>query len=664
MPDLEHLFRPIKIRNTVIRNRIVQSAHITGYVENGLPSDRHVRYYEARAKGGIGLIITEAVAVSPLTDVRPDIACRGWAEGFTDRARKVTDAIHAQGAKAVLQLAHGGSVMSGYYTWKHSEAPSGIPAVAGLAGEVPSAMSVEEIQAVVKQHAAVALKGKEAGYDGVELHLGHGYLVQQFISPIHNVRTDAYGGSLENRVRFSLEIIDAVRKAVGDDFIVGVRGSADELLPGGYTLEDAKQFMPMWARTGQIDYINVTVAQSRSFMWAIPPMMVPPRPFVYCAAEIKQLVDIPVLAVIRINDPVTANEIVKNHEADMVIMTRATLCDPEMPNKAREGRLDDIRQCIACNEGCWERLLKHHEPITCMQNPEAGREAEFAIRPAPVPKKVMVVGGGVGGMKAAAVARRRGHKVSLYEKSGELGGAILISTRVPSRQEFGQAVRFLKHEVEHLGVDVHLDTEVTAEMALKENPDVVIIATGASAVDDVRRESVGTGSAIEIAPGTHVATAEDVLLGKVECGRKVVIADQQNYMKGMITAEFLAERGKEVTLVMPLPIRYTSANPYELDHLTLAVQTAALKAKGVRRVGDCEVKRASPGKVVIRDVFTEQDEELDTDTLVLSYWRKADTRLYDELRGRIGSIHKIGDALSPRRCINAIYEGHKLAMEI
>lgn len=664
MSDLRHLFTPLKLRNTEVRNRIVQSAHITGYVENGLPSDRHVRYYEARAKGGVGLIITEAVAVSPLTDVKPTTGCRGWAAGFVPRARKITDAVHAHGAKVILQLAHGGSVMSGYYTWLHTEAPSAIPSVAGLAGEVPSALTAKEIKAVVQAHVDVARNGKEAGYDGVELHFGHGYLVHQFISPIHNVRTDLYGGSLENRLRFSLEIIDAVRNAVGNDFIVGVRGSADELLPGGYTLEDAKQFMPIWAQTGKIDYLNVTVAQSRSMVYAIPPMMVPPRAFVYCAAEIKQLVDLPIFAVIRINDPVTANEIIKNHEADMVIMTRATLCDPELPNKAREGRLDDIRHCVACNEGCWERLLKHHEPITCMQNPEAGRELEFAVKPAASPKKVMVVGGGPAGMKAAEVARRRGHTVSLYEKADDLGGAIMITTKVPSRQEYGQVVRYLKHEVQRLGVDVHLNTEVTPEMVLKEKPDTVIVATGAVTIDDVRPEVVGTGSAIEIERGTHVVTAEDVLEGKVECGKKVVIADQQNYMKGMVTAEFLADQGKDVTLVMPLPIRYTSANPYEVDHFTLAIQTGTLKSKGVKRVSDCEVKQARPGKVVIRDVFTEEAQELDADTLVLSYWRKAETRLYDALQGKVEEIYKIGDALSPRRCINAIYEGHKVAMNI
>jgi hypothetical protein len=267
-------------------------------------------------------------------------------------------------------------------------------------------------------------------------------------------------------------------------------------------------------------------------------------------------------------------------------------------------------------------------------------------------------------MKAAVVARQRGHDVSLYEKSGELGGAILITAKVPSRQEFNQAVRHLKHEVDRLGVNVHLNTDVTADRVLRESPDTVIVATGGVALADPSPEVVGTGFAIDIAPGTHVVTAEDVLTGTVECGHKVVIADQQNYMKGMVTAEFLADRGKEVTLVMPLPIRYVTANPYEVDHFTLAVQTANLKSKGVKRVTDSEVTAARPGTVVIRDVFTEQTEELNADTLVLSYWRKAENKLYDELRGKVKELHKIGDALSPRRLINAIYDGHKVAMSI
>jgi 2,4-dienoyl-CoA reductase (NADPH2) len=397
--------------------------------------------------------------------------------------------------------------------------------------------------------------------------------------------------------------------------------------------------------------------------YAIPPMMVPPRAFVYCAAEIKQLVDIPVFTVIRINDPVTANDIIKNNEADMVTMTRATLCDPELPNKAREGRLDDIRQCIACNEGCWERWGRR-EPITCMQNPEAGREGVFRIEPAAKAKKVMVIGGGCAGMEAAVVARQRGHDVTLYEKADELGGAILIPAKAPSRQELGQSVRFLKHEVERLGIPVHLGTEVTADKVLAENPDAVILATGATTIEDPSPDAVGPYASIEVEQGADVVTAEDVLEGKAQTGQKVVIADQQNYMKGLVTAEVLADQGKEVTVIMPPPFRYLVANPYEMDASTHGVQIMNLKTKGVKRVSDCKVKRAQAGKVTIEDIFTQEEQEMEADTLVLSYWRKAETRLHDELEGKVKEIHLIGDALAPRRLIDAFHEGYTVAAEI
>ncbi len=660
MTELSHLFSPIKLRNVEIRNRILQSAHITNFAEGGLPSERHLRYYEARAKGGIGLIIQEATVVNPYTGLHPTLS-HGWKDGVVDRLRRIGEAVHAHGAKLFLQLAHGGVVASSYYNFLHLQGCSPVPTPAN--GEIPRVMTRNHIEEVVQQHVDLTLKAKEAGYDGIELHFGHGYLQQEFLSPAYNIRKDEYGGVLENRMRFGIEVIDAVRAAVGEDFVVGVRTSADELIPDGYTLEEAKEFMPIWAKSGKIDFLHVTVAASTTMAYAIPPMMVPPRPFVYCAAEIKQLVDIPVFAVIRINDPVTANDIIKNNEADMVTMTRATICDPELPNKAREGRLDDVRQCIACNEGCWERWA-HQAPITCMQNPEAGREGVFKIEPAASSKKVMVIGGGCAGMEAAVVAKQRGYDVSLYEKAAELGGAILIPAKVPSRQELGQAVRFLKHEVERLGIPVHLGAEVTAEEVLEQNPDSVVVATGATTIEDPRPDVVGPYAGIEIEPGADVVTAEDVLEGKAQTGNRVVIADQQNYMKGLVAAEFLADQGKEVTVIMPLPIRYLVANPYEMDASTHGVQIMNLKTKGVKRVSDNKVKRVQAGKVIIEDVFTQEEQELEADTLVLSYWRKADTRLHEELEGKVKELHLIGDALAPRRLIDAFYEGYKVASRI
>jgi thioredoxin reductase len=464
-------------------------------------------------------------------------------------------------------------------------------------------------------------------------------------------------------MRFGLEVIDAVRRAVAGDFVVGLRTSADEMVPKGLTLDDMKEIMPIWARTGQIDYLNVTIATYKSLAPVIAPMMVPPRSFVFYASEIKQVVDIPVFAAIRINDPVMANDIIKNNEADMVVMTRATICDPEMPNKAREGRVDDVRMCIACNEGCWERITQR-DPITCMQNPETGREGIFKILPAPDPRKILVAGGGVAGMEAAIVARQRGHQVVLCEKTGELGGAVLIWTKAPARQEASQTVRFMKHELERLGVEVRLNTQVTPALVETERPDVVIVATGATTVENPLPDVVGPDAAIEIERGAHVVTAEDVLDGKAQTGQRVVVADFQNYMKGLVTAEVLADQGKEVTVIMPLPFRLLGNNPYDMDGPTHVIQLVNLTAKKVKRVSDFEVKRARPGKVTIRNVFTEQEQDLDADTLVLSYWRKADKKLYNELQGKVKELHKIGDCVASRRLINAVYEGYKVAMEI
>jgi len=660
MTDLAHLFSPLTIGGKTIKNRILQSAHITGFVENGLPTDRHVKYYEARARGGVGLIVQEATVVSPDCQYHPEMFPQGYRPEITPWLRKITEAVHRHDAAIFLQLWHGGHVSTSMHTWRPGWSSSEVPNAAF--GEVPVEMDGRMIRQAVQQFADLAQKAKEAGYDGVELNFCHGYLQQQFLSPFNNIRTDEYGGNLENRMRFGMEIIAAVRQVIGRDMVLGIRSAADEFIAGGFTLDDAKEFTARWARTGDVDYLNLTVATSKSGPYAVPPMMVPPRPFVYCAAEIRQVVDIPVCAGVRINDPVMANAIIENGEADMVAMARGLLCDPEFPNKAKAGRLDDIRQCIACNEGCWERFC-HHEPITCMQNPEAGREGEFQITPADHPRKVMVIGGGCAGMKAAAVAKQRGHQVDLYEKSPELGGVILIPAKVPGRQELEQAVRYLKHEITSVGVPVHLNTEVTAEMIEAKKPDVVILASGGKTIRNPGADVVGPGQAIQVAAGTDIAAAEDVLEGKAETGQRVVIADYQNYMKGLITAEYLADQGKAVTLVVPFPIRMMTHNSYDIDIMTYAVQLRNLETKGVKRISEYEVKRAAPGKVWIQNVFTEEFEELDADTLVISYWRKADTALYDALKDRI-DIRRIGDALSPRRVINAIYEGYKVATEI
>ncbi len=661
MMDLSDLFSPITLRHCEVKNRILISGHVNGMAGNAsLPNDRELRYHEARARGGYGLIVMGAAAVSPHSWLFPSVIT-GWKDEIVPRYRRIADAVHAHGAKLMVQAWHNGHQETGFYSWTNAQAPSQI--VSAGQGEAPAVMDEDDIARAVKAYADFALRCKAGGLDGVELHFGHGYLPQQFLSPYSNIRTDRYGGSLENRMRFGTEVIDAVRKAAGDDFVVGMRLTADELIPCGLKLSDVKEIAPIWAGSGKVDYLNVTVATYRSVAPAIAPMMVPPRPFVYLAAEIRQVVDIPVFAAIRINDPVMANDIVRNGEADMVVMTRASICDPEMPNKARAGRLDDVRQCIACNEGCWERI-EHHQPITCLQNPETGREGEFRLVPAPRAKRVVVVGGGPAGMKAAAAARERGHRVTLLERAGELGGAILIPARLPARQEWSQCVRFLAHELRRLGVDVRLNTEATADLVLAEKPDAVIVATGSGVFRRSSPGDVGPDAAIRIEPGAHVVPAEDVIEGKAETGQNVVVADFQNYVKGLITAEFLADQKKNVTLVMPLPFRLLAANPYDIDKPTHAIQALNLTVKDVTRISDYEVKRVAPGTVTIRNVFTEKDREIPADTLVTSYWRWSETALYEALKGKVGDLRKIGDCVAPRRVINAIYEGYKAGMEV
>jgi mycofactocin system FadH/OYE family oxidoreductase 2 len=660
MTELSHLFSPLQVGRIEVRNRILMSGHLTGFAEFGLPSERHARYYEARAKGGIGLIIMEAVPVSPHGYITP-FAVQGWNDAIIPGFKRISDAVHEHGAKIFCQAWHNGGENSSRFSRIYSQSCSDVPSCA--VGEIPVAMTEAEINDAIKMYVSFALRLKEGGYDGVELHFAHGYLPEQFLSPYTNNRKDKYGQSLENRMRFGLELIDAVRSAVGNDFVVGLRISADELVPGGLTLEDMKEITPVWDQTGKIDFLDVSIGNYKTIAPMIAPMMIPPAPFVYASAEIRELVNVPVFTAIRINDPVTANDIIKNNQADMVVMTRATICDPQMPEKANQGRLDDIRLCVGCNEGCWEQITSSM-PITCAQNPEAGSEGVLKIEPAPEKKKVMIVGGGVAGMEAAITAKKRGHLVTLYEKSGHLGGALLIASKAPARAELAQVVRFREHEIKRLGIDVRLNTEVTGEMVAKENPDVVIVATGATTINDPSPGIVGVEASIEIDDGAHVVTAEDVLEGLSQTGQRVVIADLQTYMKGMATAEVLADQGKEATLIMPLPIRVLLANPYNMDGPTHIIQIINLTNKGVKRISDYSVKKAMPGKVIIRNHFTEQEETLHADTLVLSFWRKSNAGLFYELQGKVANLHRIGDCISPRRYIDAVSEGYHIGSSV
>lgn len=658
MTDFPNLFEPITLRNLTVPNRIFISGHFTHFAENNLPSDRLKHYYETRAKGGIGLIITEAQSISRHVWPVPN-TCIADTDAIIERYKNLADAVHPHGTKIFAQLWHNGHHSFSKISWLPVQSCSPVPCPAS--GEVPKELEEEEIQEVYQQYARAAVRAKKGGLDGIELHFGHGYLPQQFLSPYTNIRQDQYGGSFENRLRFGLELIDVVREAVGDEFVMGIRMSADELLECGLKLQDMLEAAQRWEQTGKVDFLHVTIGTYKTAAVAIPPMGTPPRPFVWMAAEIKQVVDIPVFAVIKISDPQTAEEILENHEADMVAMTRATICDPELPNKTREGRVDEIRLCMNCNEGCWGRC-QETLPITCVQNPEAGREKEFRVLPARERKRVMVVGGGLSGMSAARVAAMKGHEVELYERGEALGGQILVSSRAPFREDLMESVRNFEKDLGRLEVPVKLGTEVTEEMILKKDPDHVIVATGALPISRPTPDVVGPDMAMEIDPEAHVVSAWHVLSGEEETGEKVLIYDVQPHLQGFAVADFLSSKGKDVEmLIMGLrPV----GSVFDVDGPTLAIHLLSLFSKDVKFSTFAYVKKALPGVCICQNPVTYAEKEIPCDTLVLSYWRKANDDLYRGLKGKVRSLKRIGDCVAPRYMIHAVYEGYVAANAI
>jgi len=429
--QFQHLLSPIRIKDVDIRNRIVSTGHGTGLGEHRAPNQRLIDYHVERAKGGCGLIIVEIGSVHP-SCITPLI---GHDERLIPEFRKLTDAVHEHGAKVVLQVGHIGRQR--FHGQRLAWAPSAMPfRFYDVVGLTPKEIEVEEIQEVVEGFGKAAYITKESGFDGVEIHSLYGnYLLGGFVSPYSNKRTDEYGGSLENRMRIVYEVMDAVRKSVGDEYMVGMQLNGDDLTPGGLGLEDFKEIASLIDQTGQIDYLVAKAGTYWAVNMVIPDMQHPLGLWVPFSSAFKEVTEkAMIIAVGRINDPVFAEKVLADGHADMVAMTRAQIADPDLANKVREGRLEDIRPCLACNDGCWGRIYGGF--FCCTHNPAAGRERRLGngtLLPAENKKKVMVIGGGPGGLKATEIAARRGHRVSLYEKRGELGGQVKIAVKGAGR---------------------------------------------------------------------------------------------------------------------------------------------------------------------------------------------------------------------------------------
>jgi 2,4-dienoyl-CoA reductase-like NADH-dependent reductase (Old Yellow Enzyme family)/thioredoxin reductase len=638
-PNFPNLFTPLQIGTFTVRNRILSTAHFTGFGERGMPSERHKDYWGSKARGGIGLIISEVQPVHPTAGIGSSmILC--YRDNVVEAFKPVVEEIHQAGARIIAQVWHPGKSTL-VYSVKEVVSSSAIPSPAY--GGRPRALTVGEIRELVRSYAEGAARMRKAGLDGVEIHCAHGYLPLQFMSPLQNVRTDEYGGSEENRIRFPLEVIKAVRQEVGDDYTVGIRITGDELTPGGLTLSDMKRITPQLVASGKLDYVNVSLGGYN----VIAPMGTPHGAYVYLSEGIKEVVKVPVFCIGRIVDPIMAEEILSRKRADMVGMTRANMADPGLANKAKEGRLGDIRPCIGLMT-CWSRTA-HPEGITCGLNPSVGHEEKYKITPALKKKRILVIGGGAAGMEAARVAAERGHTVILYEKEAYLGGQLMIASKTTNRAEMIKPVEYYQNQLKRLGVLVHLRTAVTKEMIGLEMPDEIIMAAG----------GLPKGMSIPGAESGQVVQGRDVLLGSAKTGERVVVVAADGGMEGLGTAEFLADQGeKRVEVLIP---QYKAGQ--DLEKVTSYHLFYRLTQKNVVLSTRARIE-AVKGKTIMVSKGTDRSRIENVDTIVLSLGSVSNDDLLRDLGSLKNKIHAVGQCRQVGGLFESISDGLKIGLEI
>jgi len=645
MTSFPRLFSPIRLRNTEIRNRILSTGHQTYLAKGGLPGEDFVAYHEARARGGAGLIITEAA--------------RFHATGFTDSPelivasddcipglKNLADSVHRHGARIFGQLSHSGRVtkrMSGGLRGV-AYAPSVVPDQ--RFHTMPRAMPVALIEELVEEAGKAARRFGEAGFDGIELLASHGLLISDFLNPRNNRRTDAYGGSFENRLRFLTDLLAVVRAGLGDGPVIGMRISAEEIEPGGLEKDEVIAICQALKAKRAIDYVNTTLGSMQGLggsVHVVPPMEIEHAYVAPRAGTLRAAVGLPVFVAGRINQPQIAEAVLAAGQADMCGMTRAMISDPEMPDKARTGRLDDIRACIACNQAC----IGHYHMgvgISCIQNPVTGRERRLGSTAKSVtPRRILVAGGGPAGMKAALTAAERGHRVTLHEAGRRLGGQVLLAQLLPERAEFGGLVTNLQHELARAGVEVKLNAPVSAETVRHERPDAVIVATGGL---PYRPE-------IEGAEDAHVLDAWAVLEGRANPGGRVLVADWRCDWVGMGVAEKLAREGRHVRLAITGTNVGQNLQQYLRDHWAGKLHRLGVVVIPYARLFGVDADTAYMTHLVTNEPIIASEVE----TVVLALGHRPDTSLEEELAPLGIPLHLAGDCLAPRSAEEAVYEG-------
>jgi 2,4-dienoyl-CoA reductase-like NADH-dependent reductase (Old Yellow Enzyme family)/thioredoxin reductase len=618
--------------------------------EDGTVSQALIDYWVARAKGGWGLLIVEFTAIDPLGKVGPCHPCL-WSNKFIVGLKKLTDAVHKCGARIAIQLSHTGRQTTQKILGIPGAQPvSASPIPCPLDREIPRELSSGEVYELIEKFGDAAVRARDAGFDAVEIHGAHGYLLAQFMSTYSNKRIDEFGGSLHNRMRFPIEVIHNIRRKIGPSFPLMFRMSGEEKVPGGRTLDESRVIARMIEDAG-IDAIDVSVGVSGSSQYIIAPSVLPPGFLLSSSQEIKKAVSVPVIAVGRINHPLIAEDAIETGKADLIAWGRSSLADPELPKKVAAGKLDDICPCIACLQGCTRSFPLPFKPlsklgVTCLVNPFCGREGEMQIKPAMKRKKIIIAGGGPAGLEAAWVAAARGHAVTVYEKNSALGGQYRIAAIPPFKQDIARALSYYIHMGKKHGVYFKMGTEVTARQIIAQKPDAVIIATGSEPIiPDIRGIK-----------GNRVATALDILEGKKQPGNRVLIVG--GGMVGCEVADFLGEHLHRVTLIEML------------SEIAMDVPLAAgyflrrrLKEYGVQIETKTSVIEFLEDGALVKMGGKESRLE-GFDTIVLALGTQSVNNLKGQLEKKISELYVIGDALAPRLAINAIEEGARIALEI
>ena len=638
---MQYLFSPFEIKGCHLKNRIVMPGLASFLIENdGSITDKTVEHYRRRAAGGPAMVIVEACAVSPEGIVSPHQA-RIYDDRFVEGLARIAQAMRAEGCLPAVQIHHGGRQTSARIINQKPVSPSNLPCPT-IRGEVEP-LTIDGIQEIVFKFGKAARRAREAGFDLIEIHGAHGYLVNQFLSPFSNIREDRYGGDTAGRARFAVEIVAELRRRVGQAYPLSFKISAQEFVPGGLTVEESIELLKLIVAAG-VDIVQVSAGNDATAEWICQPMFMDKACLADSAAKIKQALDMPIMAVGRINDPVIAEEIIRGGKADLVCMARGLLADPEMPNKAKEGRLDDIRMCIACNT-CMESIFRKGR-VECLVNPTLGREREMELQPAEKKKRVMVVGGGPGGLHVAAVAAARGHEVLLFEKQLQLGGQLLLGSVTQYKKELLGLIRFHAKQLEKLGIQIHLDREVTPETVKETNPDVVVLCTGAT---PLHLPLSGIEKSI-------VLSVPEVLNGHKPVGRKTVVIG--GGATGCEVAHHLTENGCQVTIVEQLP-RIAG----QMESITRKVLLQQLKENRVRFFTGHRVSRiADHGVYVTAEDGAESFIEAEAVVMAVGY--KADNRLYERIKSLKIPIYQIGDCLEPRSAKAAILEAAEIGRAI